>query len=300
MLRVLLTGTTSFIGQHVAKFLAQSGIRVIATYRTPKCELMGALSACSQNLELIQLNISDESGFNKLPESIDAVVHVEGVSNMPGVSIDDMLAVNVNGTRNVQSYAMRAGARKFVYISSLSIHGRISASFVTENTPINQQDIYGCTKYLGERLLADKANAMPTIALRLPGVLGIGAHRAWIPSLVEKLLSDKEVSIYSPKAEFNNAIHVTDLSQLIGQILLGQFSNGFVAFPVGAAGKKNILDVASLLKQKLNSKSILHVQNLVKSSFTIDSTFASNCFGYVPRQIDQILMQYIEEISQSK
>lgn len=296
MITVLLTGVTSFIGRHLAKHLAQSGIRVVATYRTANRSLIEALVAGSPNLELIQLDNSDEVGFDKLPPSIDAVVHVAGVSVMPGISIDDMLAVNVTGTRNVQRYAMRARARKFIYTSSLSIHGQITTGVVNEHTSIKEPDTYGATKYLGERLLASVADTMPTIAIRLPGVLGSGAHRAWIPTLVERLVTGGEVSVYSPNAEFNNAVHVSDLSSLIVQVLLNKVWHGYFAFPVGASGKMNILEVINFFRKGLNSDSKLCAVKEIKPSFLIDSTFAVESFGYIPTRIDVMLQRYLENI----
>lgn len=296
MITVLLTGVTSFIGRHLAKHLAQSGLRVVATYRTANRGLIEGLVSCSPNLTLIQLDISNEVGFDRLPSLIDAVVHVAGVSTMLGVSIDDMLAVNVTGTRNVQRYAMRAGARKFVYTSSLSIHGRIKTGVIDEHTPINDPDPYGATKYLGESMLASVADTIPTVAIRLPGVLGSGAHRAWIPSVVETLVAGKEVSIYNPNAGFNNAVHVSDLSKFVTAILLGQGWRGFSAFPVGAAGQMTIFEVVRLLREKLGSESKLREINVTKPSFLIDSTRAVESFGYVPTRIDVMLMRYLEDL----
>jgi nucleoside-diphosphate-sugar epimerase len=296
MITVLLTGGTSFIGRHLAKHLAQAGLRVIATYRSANRELIEGLMSYSPTLELVQLDISDEIGFDRLPSSIDAVVHIAGVSPMPEVSIDDMLAVNVTGTRNVQRYAARAGARKFIYSSSVSIHGRIDAAAVDEHTPINDPEPYGATKYLGERILASFDDTIPTVAIRLPGVLGPGAHRAWIPTLVDRLVAGEDVSIYSPDAAFNNAVHVSDLSGFIIQLLLRQNWQRFSAFPIGAAGKMTILEVVQLLRVKLGSTSTLCDRHVIKPSFLIDSTSAVDCFGYVPTRIDVMLMRYLEDL----
>jgi nucleoside-diphosphate-sugar epimerase len=296
MITALLTGVTSFIGRHLAKSLAQSGIRVLATYRTANHSLFQALETVSPNLKLIQLNSFNEVELDKLPPLIDAVVHLAGVSTMSGASIDDMLNVNVMGTLNLQRYAMRAGACKFIYASSLSIHGKIKSGVVDEHTPVNDPDPYGATKYLGERLLASAAGTMPTVAIRLPGVLGCGAHRAWIPTLVERLVSGGEVSVYSPNAEFNNAVHVSDLSSLIVQVLLNKVWHGYFAFPVGASGKMNILEVIDFFREGLNSDSKLCVVKEIKPSFLIDSTFAVETFGYVPTRIDVILQRYLENI----
>ena len=299
MITILLTGGTSFIGRHLAKCLAKSDIRVLATYRTANSSFNQALVAEVPNLKLIKLVSLDKAELDKLPPLVDAVLHLAGVSPMSGASIDDMLNVNVTGIRNLQCYAKRAGASKFIYASSLSVHGEIKSDVVDEHTPVNDPGIYGATKYLGERLLAESADTTPAIAIRLPGVLGSGAHRAWIPTLVDMMIAGKDVSIYNPNGEFNNAIHVNDLSRLITQILLNRDWRGFAAFPIGAAGKMTILEVASLLRDKLSSRSVLRQSNLFRPSFTIDSRCATSLFGYVPSRIDAVIVQYLNDYMSS-
>jgi UDP-glucose 4-epimerase len=267
----------------------------MAAYRNHN-DFLGRLRLEAENLTLLRIDISNWRDFATLPPHVDAVVHIAGVSTAAGVSIDDMLAVNVTGARNVQRYAVRAGVRKFIYASSLSIHGRIETDVVDEHTPINDPEPYGATKYLGERMLASVADTIPTVAIRLPGVLGSGAHRAWIPSVVETLVAGKEVSIYNPNAGFNNAVHVSDLSKFVTTILLGQGWRGFSAFPVGASGKMTILEVVHLLRETLGSASKLCENNIIKPSFLIDSTCAVQCFGYVPTPIDVLLMRYLEDL----
>ena len=295
MTTVLLTGVTSFIGRHLAAHLHQSGIKIIATYRTANPGLLDALAGRCPDMRTIQLDLHDEVGFDKLPPTIDAVVHVAGAAP-PTATLDDMLNVNVAGTRNVQRYAMRAGAQKFIYTSSISIHGSIKVGVVNHSTTVNNPEPYGATKYLGERLLASGADTIPTVSIRLPSVIGRGAQHAWIPTIVERLISGTDVPYYNPTAAFNNAVHVGELSTLILRILLDQDWRGHFAFPIGLSEPIEIQEVINILRKALNSKSQLLRKSEVKPSFIIDSSLAAEVFGYVPARTDETLRQYVEDI----
>ena len=295
MTTVLLTGVTSFIGRHLAAHLHQSGIKIIATYRTANPGLLDALAGRRPDMRTIQLDLLDDAEFDRLPPSIDAVVHVAGAS--PGeATLDDILNVNVAGTRNVQRYAMRAGAQKFIYTSSISVHGSIKVGIVDHSTAVNDPEPYGATKYLGERLLASGASTIPTVSIRLPSVIGSGAQRAWIPTIVERLISGTDVPFYNPTAAFNNAVHVGELSALVLRILLNQDWRGHIAFPIGLSEPIEIQEVINILRKALNSKSQLLRKSEVKPSFIIDSSLAAEVFGYVPARTDETLRQYVEDI----
>lgn len=300
MINVLITGVTSFVGGHLAKKLVLAGINVLAVYRKPisfrKFNQENNSLINKSNLKYIQLDGFDEESLQKLPMSIDAIVHLAAVPNLINNSIEEMLNINVLGCHNLQRYALRSGATKFIYTSSLSIYGEINTGIVNKYTPIKDPGPYGSTKYLGERVLAYAAESLPTIAIRLPGIIGLGAHRAWIPTLIDKLISNEEISVYSPDAKFNNAVHVDDLSEFILQILLCKSWTGYSGFPIGAKNSMKVIEIINFLKQGLNSQSSISIINELKKSFLIDSTYAEEVFGYIPVEIDVILQRYLNEV----
>lgn len=300
MTTVLITGITSFIGGHLAKKLIFAGINVFAAYRKPisfrKFSQEYDVLINKPNLKLIQIDSFDEKYLRKLPKSIDAIVHLAAIPNLINNSMEEMVNTNILGCYNLQNYALRSGATKFIYTSSLSIYGEINTGTVNKYTPINDPGPYGSTKYLGERVLAYAAESLPTLAIRLPGIIGFGAHRAWMPNLIDKLVSNKEVAVYSPNAKFNNAVHVDDLSEFILQLLLYKSWNGYSAFPIGAKSSMKIIEIINFLKQGLNSQSSISIVNELKKSFLIDSTYAEEVFGYIPVEIDVILQRYLNEV----
>ena len=293
---VLLTGASSYIGRHLVKYLYQSGFAVVGTYRTGSSGECDVTRRVVSSPPMIHLDISQKASFLGLPASIDAVVHVAAAANKPGTTSAEMYSANAAGTRNVLSYATSAGARKFIYTSTLSIHGKIGSGVVDENTPVVDPDCYGASKYLGEQILASAVDSMPTVALRLPGVLGFGAHRAWIPSLVERLLAGRDVSIYNADASFNNAVHVDDLGRFVAQLLAKRIWQGFSAFPVGASGPMTILDIVTLMRDTLRSKSVVYKSDVATPSFMIDSRCATELYEYAPTPMEAILTQYLKDL----
>jgi nucleoside-diphosphate-sugar epimerase len=291
-MRILLTGANSFIGRHLSRHLRADGFEVVATHRTE------ARGGCDEQpgWRTAALDVGVAGDFLRLPEAIDAIVHVAGVSAAAGVTPAEMLKCNVDGARNVLDYARRAGARRIVYASTLSVHGDVETDEVTERTPVRDPGLYGASKLVAERLFAEAANEVPAAAIRLPGVLGRGAHRAWIPTLLDSIRAGRPIAAFNPEAPFNNAAHVGDLSALVAGMLRGQWL-GFHAFPIGAAGRLKIRDVIGLLLSASGRDVPVRFQRDRRRSFTISSRYAREAFGYEPREIGAMIEDYVRESS---
>jgi nucleoside-diphosphate-sugar epimerase len=296
-MRVVVTGANSFLGAHVVAHLVQSRLSVTGTYRS-EGRALERLRVLRGQLELAPVNLADASALARLPKSIDAVVHVAGVSTMPGVSVDDMLACNVGGACNLLEYALSAGASRLIYASTMSVHGEIVEPVVDETTPIRAPGIYGASKLLAERLFAAQAHRLPCVAVRLPGVLGPGAHRAWLPTLLEHFRAHREVTIYGAENDFNNAAHVEDLAELFFNALQAQVA-GFCAFPVGANGSTTVGVLVERMRKLTRSSSVVRASREAKPGFTISSDYAKRHFGYRPKNIVEMVEQYCSESQQA-
>jgi nucleoside-diphosphate-sugar epimerase len=292
-MHVLLTGASSFIGRHAAVALAQGGMQVTATYRS-NSSAVEHLRTALPGADLVRLDLACENDFAALPPNIDCIVHVAGVSVTPEITADDMLACNVIGARNLLCYARRARASRIVLASTLSVHGSIEEDIVTETTPVRAPDLYGASKYLAERLFAAESHWLPCVAIRLPGVLGEGAHRAWIPTLLERVRKNQNVVVYGSDSAFNNAAHISDLCRLLHNLLRNEWS-GFHAFPIGAKGQITIADLVRLLISSTGSQSRIEEGSALKKSFTVSSGYAERHFGYDPMNIDEMLSRYVNE-----
>jgi nucleoside-diphosphate-sugar epimerase len=291
-MHILVTGANSFVGSHITRHFLQIGHNVTATYRRHNAAVGQLIAEFSgSNLEMVELDLA--SSLTALPTAAEVVVHVAGISSEKGVSTADLLSCNVQGMHNVIRYALHTRVRKFVFTSTLSVHGGIRGPVVDENTPVIDPDVYGASKYLAERMLAAVSEKIPSMAIRLPGVLGVGAHRAWLPVLLEKMRSNRDVAIYNPEAGFNNAAHVDDLGIFFAGLMQRDWE-GFASFPVGAGGMSSISKVVQNVRNALGSTSRIIIDPVPKPGFVISSEKAV-ALGYRPMDINVMVEKFVVE-----
>lgn len=144
-----LTGATGFVGRHLMEHLAQRGFKVRVLLRRPAENALLGDSAVIGDLARPQ-NLS--AAF----AGVDAVVHSAGIAHaMSGLPGDDYRAINTDATVSLAQAAARAGARRFVFLSSIRAQcGPSSESIVTEEQDARPTDDYGRSKLAAEHELA--------------------------------------------------------------------------------------------------------------------------------------------------
>ena len=288
---VLVTGSNGFIGSQMVRKLDAAGLHVTATYRN-----RNDYNECfSSDVDFCQLDLCEATQLDRLPNSIDVIVHVAATLPVPGVSTMRLVLDNIVATKNIIDYALRIKVARFIYLSSISIHGVINEAEVNEKTSIVNPDIYGLTKLVGEHLLYETSKTLPCISLRLPGVLGFGAHHNWLSQLTTKIKNNDPIIIYNPDDFFNNAVHINDLGVFVLHLISLKW-HGFQAMPLAAAGKITIRSAVECLIKKIGSSSTYSIQPENKKSFTIDSSYAIDRFSYCPMLIEPMLNYYAKEI----
>jgi nucleoside-diphosphate-sugar epimerase len=202
-----------------------------------------------------------------------------------------MVRDNAAATARLIAHAEAAGARTVIYFSSLSVYGEITGPAVDESTPVHNPDVYGMTKCLGEAMLRESAS-LRSFSIRLPGVLGPGSVRNWLTSVLAAARAGRRISIYNPDAPFNNACHINDLTDFIGELLEAGWS-GHEAVTVGAAGMTTVRRAVQIIVNTLGSTSTIETRG-GPPGFTISSDKAC-AFGYRPMQIEALITRFADE-----
>ncbi len=288
-MRVVVTGAGGFSGSHIVPALLGRGHDVTAVVRTSRGRLTPAVEA-HPRLTLVS---GDLSGALALPSSADAIVHTAASSPAPGITDADMERDNVGGTSALIDYARSAGARTFIYLSSLSIYGEIAGPVVDEATPIVQPDVYGETKHRGELLL--RQAPFRSLSIRLPGVLGPHSVRNWLTGVLAKAKAGEDIAIYHPDAPYNNAIHVADLADLTVRALEAAQWTGHDSVTVGAAGMTTVRKAVDIVIRGVGSQSRIEVRPPRQPFFTISSERAQRVYGYTPMEIEALLRRFVAE-----
>src|SRR5262249_29601083 len=105
---------------------------------------------------------------------VDAVIHSAGIAHaMSGVPEDDYRLLNTEATIRLAQAAQRAGARRFVFLSSIRAQcGPVADAIQTESIEPKPVDAYGRSKLAAEQGLA--ALDIDWVALRPVLIYGPG------------------------------------------------------------------------------------------------------------------------------
>ncbi len=167
-MKVFLTGSTGFVGTHVARELAQRGAQLRLLVR-PTSNL--------RNLEGLQAEtiVGDLLQPELLRTSIrgcDAVMHVAADYRLWVRDPKTMYAANVDGTRALLQIAREEAVPRTVYTSSVATMGfKTDGTIVDETTPVSLADMVGHykrSKFFAEQVAMEAARTGQQVIILNP------------------------------------------------------------------------------------------------------------------------------------
>ncbi len=281
-MKLLITGTSGFIGSYLADYFLNKDYEVwgLSRNKTKKAE--------HQNFHWIGADLSKET--ISLP-SVDACVHAAALSPAQGIITIEYIQNNVVGTQNlIRSLQTENTCRQFIFLSGVSVYGRVQESVVNEETLPVDPDPYGISKLLCERLLMEQVE-IPVTVLRLPGVLGPGSTNPWLVKQIHKALKNEDIQAYNPESLFNNAVWVEDLTKFIHSLLTKSELPTKDILLLGANQPIKIKRLLEKILVETKSKSVLTIKEW-NQSFLLNWDKARS-FKYSPRTTEQMLLAQI-------
>ena len=179
-MKVLLTGSSGFIGRHVCKALSNYEVQIITLSRSKSYE--NSLFAEESYREDLQ-SISEERLLSILHD-IDFVIHCAGQSSVDESdkeSINRSYAINVMAVQKLASAAKRSGVKRFILLSSIKVNGEAtSENILSENSAVAPEGVYANHKAEAEECVTDTFHGSSTdwVIVRPPIVYGQGASGA--------------------------------------------------------------------------------------------------------------------------
>lgn len=215
MRRVLVTGATGFVGRAVCTRLLEEGWRVRAAVRSNASTLPAGVEA------EVTGDITQAS-WERALQGASAVVHLAAAVHRGGRQDKAFYdAVNCRATERLAEAAASAGARRFVFMSSIKVNGESTPPerpFRAGDAP-DPRDAYGRSKWCAEQALRRVAqtSGLEVAVVRPPLVYGagVGANFRRLVRLVASRLPLPFGSIRNRRS----FIYVGNLAALVGRCL---------------------------------------------------------------------------------
>lgn len=186
---VLITGSSGFLGQAIARGLQHRYQVIGLDLRKPKMPVEG--------METVEIDLtSDQSvdaAVNKAAAMaggpVASVIHLAAYYDTTGEPNPKYESVTVQGTRRLLDALKSVGAGQFVFSSTMLVHapspGR--GQRIDEASPLDPPWAYPQSKADTEALIARERGDIPTVILRLAGVYDEDCRAAFVAQQIARI-----------------------------------------------------------------------------------------------------------------
>lgn len=280
-MKVFLTGSTGFVGSHVARaYAAQSAELRLLTRKTSSLSAIDDLHA-----EIVVGDLGQPESLRSAIRGCEALVHIAADYRLWVRDPQQMYKVNVEGTRELLRIAREERVAKMVYTSSVATMGfKADGTIVNEETPVTLSAMIGHykrSKFQGEQEAIQAAKAGQHVMILNPTTpIGPGDAK---PTPTGRIIVDflnKKFPAY-----VDTGLNLVDVEEVARMHV--------VALDRGTPGERYILGGENLtLKQILDRMSaitglpspMMKVPHAVAMAFALfDETFTGKLRGKEPR-----------------
>tara|TARA_B110000438_G_scaffold67075_1_gene67497 strand:+ start:294 stop:1163 length:870 start_codon:yes stop_codon:yes gene_type:complete len=210
--KILITGSNSFVGNEIIKYLNKYNYNIIGTYRKNKKKHI------SRKIKQIKLDLNKKI---YLKDKFNILIHCASATPA-NEKRENYFKINQIGFKDLLNSSLKLGCKKIILISSVAVYGDVKKT-ITEKSSINGKSKYAKSKQKMENILFNfaKKNKINTISLRLSQVIGNKSVNNYFSEFKKKIHSNKKktINLQSNKDYFNNICHINDLCKNIKKLI---------------------------------------------------------------------------------
>lgn len=170
MAKVLVTGATGFIGNHVTRLCLEKGdeVRVMVMPGEDRSPLDGL------DVEYVEGNLLDPQSLERAVQGIEQLYHLAALFAIWTKDPDLHYKINVDGAESILRAAMAAGVEKVVYTSSIAAIGIPgNRQYATEETRFNSwpwASDYILSKFISHQMVKGLVSEGLPATMVMPGL----------------------------------------------------------------------------------------------------------------------------------
>jgi nucleoside-diphosphate-sugar epimerase len=253
--RLIITGASGFIGRHLLDYFKEE-FQIVGLARRTQLHCGAPVH---KNITWYQVDIGDRealsSAFRYIRESggADYLIHLAAHYDFTGENHPEYQRTNVDGMRNVLEECRDLDLKRLIFSSSLAAcRFPEGGEVLTEQSSPDGDHVYAVTKRIGEEMLAEYDDEIPSCIIRLAALFSDWCEYAPLYIFLETWLSKVwNSSIIGGRG--TTAIpymHVREMGPFIRKILALEDSIGqrevFIGSPNETLSHKVLFDLANI------------------------------------------------------
>lgn len=307
----LITGGSGFFGSILKKILLDKGHKCVNIDLCPDAER-------HENLISIQGDIRDKDLVEKLfsENQFEAVFHMAAMLAHDKKRIHDLWTSNVDGTEIIADACIRHNVNKLVFTSSNCLWAQNFDEPVMELQPPDPIEIYGKSKWEGEKILEARKDKLNSVIFRCPTIMDEG-RLGLLGILFEFVDEGRKLWMVGDGNNRYQFIYAKDLANAC-QLALNY--NGTEVFNIGSDNVKTFNEVYGYVLAHSDTKSRLahfpkwfiipcmklasklglsplgpYQYKMIASTFVFDTTKIKEKLGFKPTRTNEEMLLYAYE-----
>jgi len=268
MIKIAITGSSGFVGQHLIKRLQKEG-----------------------NVDLQLFDHKKNDFFRKetlfsLVKDCDYCYHLAGVSDS---KTNGLFKINVLATLNLLSVIARTNPKcKLIFPSSFSVYKSLEEPRkIRESSILFPRNRYGLSKMLAEKVIIyfSKKRRVNSVILRISNIYGPGMQpdkHSVIATFLNNLKKGKVLTVKGSGKQTRDFIFIDDVVEAM--LSARQVSNSCEIINICSGKSISINRLISLLEKVTNKKAnVVYVNKDLKPNYWLgDNSYAARVLNWRP------------------
>lgn len=270
-MKILITGAAGFLGSHISEKYVNEGHIVYGIDNLLNGNLNNVRTLLHRkNFKFIHDDIRNNELYNKIPNDLDAVIHLAAQIHVDRSIVNpaETFDINVIGTMKILEFARMNDVTKILFASTSEVYGSAKYVPMNEDHPLAAQHPYGVSKIAADRLCYtyNETYDLGIDIIRCFNMFGPrqkdSGYGGVIAIFINRVLQNKPPIIYGDGNQTRDYIYVNDAVDAYDLVMKSTDNPGKYGINFGTGTEKSVNQIAELiLKYSGNNQNLtpIHV-----------------------------------------
>ena len=209
--KILVTGSSGYLGRYLIKYAPAQGTSIIAQYRAKMPNDYG------RDVQFLKLDFAEQDWSALEAFSPDVVIHTAAMASIDECEVKPEISnyINFEVTRRLVDFTASKNAR-FIFISSDVVFDGKKGNYSEKDKPI-PQNVYARSKTEAEKYVLENHNNAVVVRPALFYGLALNGRPSFTETIMRNLYAGKQVFLFAD--QFRTPVAVNDLAAALWELI---------------------------------------------------------------------------------